>query len=66
VEIGSVVLQMASKKFRHGKKIFLIAPLHHHFEAKGWPSYQVTMRFWLVTAISATVGLIIFLIDKTI
>lgn len=66
VEIGSVVLQMASKKFRRGKKIFLIAPLHHHFEAKGWPSYQVTMRFWLVTAISATVGLIIFLIDKTI
>lgn len=64
LEIASVVIQMISKKFRHGKRVFLIAPLHHHFEAKGWPSYQVTMRFWMLTGISATIGLIIFLIDK--
>lgn len=63
LEILSVVLQMLSKKFRH-KKIFLIAPLHHHFEAKGWPSYQVTMRFWLVSCATAIAGLILFLIDK--
>lgn len=66
LEIGSVILQLLSKKFRHGKKIFLIAPLHHHFEAKGWPAYQVTMRFWLITGLSAAVGLIIYLIDRTI
>lgn len=64
LEIGSVVLQLASKKLRHGKKIFLIAPLHHHFEAKGWPAYQVTMRFWLITGLSAGLGLIIFLVDR--
>ncbi|MCX6778774.1 MAG: hypothetical protein NTU97_00900 [Candidatus Magasanikbacteria bacterium] len=62
-EIFSVVLQMWSKKYRH-KKIFLVAPLHHHFEAKGWPSYQVTMRFWLITGATSLVGLILFLIDK--
>lgn len=64
IEIGAVVLQLASKKFRHGKKIFLVAPLHHHFEAKGWPAHQVTMRFWLIAGLSAVVGLIVFLIDK--
>lgn len=64
LEIGSVVLQLASKKMRQGKKIFLVAPLHHHFEAKGWPAYQVTMRFWLITGLTAILGLIVFLIDK--
>ena len=43
----SVILQILSKKFRNGKKIFKVAPLHHHFEAEGWPSYKVTMRFWI-------------------
>lgn len=64
LEIGSVVLQLASKKLRRGKKIFLVAPLHHHFEAKGWPAHQVTMRFWLITGLTAVLGLIVFLIDK--
>lgn len=62
-EIFSVVLQMWSKKYRH-KKIFLVAPIHHHFEAKGWPAYQVTMRFWLIAGASSLIGLILFLIDK--
>src|SRR3989344_2084939 len=48
VEVISDVLQFASKRFR-GKKIFIIAPIHHHFEAKGWPPYKVTMRFWIVS-----------------
>lgn len=64
LEIGSVVLQLASKKLRHGKKIFLSTPLHHHFEAKGWPAHQVTMRFWLITGLTAVLGLIVFLVDK--
>lgn len=62
IESLSVIIQVLSKKLRHGKKIFLIAPLHHHFEARGWPAYAVTMRFWLVSAIAATVGVAIRLI----
>jgi len=57
----SVIIQMLSKKIR-GKKIFLIAPLHHHFEAKGWPAYKVTMRYWIVSLIFAIFGLILALI----
>lgn len=58
IESGSVILQLLSKKFRK-KKIFLAAPLHHHFEAKGWPAYKVTMRFWVIGAVAAIVGITI-------
>jgi len=58
VESGSVILQLLSKRFR-GKKLFLAAPIHHHFEAKGWPSYQVTMRFWLISMVMMMIGVII-------
>lgn len=57
----SNVLQILSKKFRNGKKIFRIAPLHHHFEAIGWPSYKVTMRYWIFSMISAATGVILAL-----
>lgn len=57
----SVIIQVASKKMRK-KKIFLSAPIHHHFEAIGWPSYKVTMRFWIVGVVSALLGMIIALI----
>lgn len=63
IESGSVILQVASKKFRH-RKIFLSTPIHHHFEAKGWPETQVTMRLWMLSAIGAIIGLIIFLVDS--
>lgn len=66
LESGSVILQLTSKKLRHGKKIFLSTPIHHHFEALGWHETQVTMRFWMVNAIGAIVGLIIFLVDSKI
>lgn len=65
VESGSVLLQLGSKKLR-GKKIFLSTPIHHHFEALGWPETQVTMRFWMISAVGAIIGLIIFLIDSKI
>ncbi len=65
VESLSVIVQMISKKFR-GKKIFLSTPIHHHFEALGWPESQVTMRFWMINAIGAIVGLVIFLVDSKI
>jgi phospho-N-acetylmuramoyl-pentapeptide-transferase len=59
-EAGSVILQLTSKKLRHGKKIFRISPVHHHFEAGGWPETKVTMRFWLVGQVAALVGLVLF------
>jgi len=62
-EVASDVIQFASKRFR-GKKIFLIAPLHHHFEALGWPPYKVTMRFWIVGMVAAIIGMAIALIGR--
>jgi len=59
---ASNILQVLSKKFRNGKKIFLVAPIHHHFEAIGWPSYKVTMRYWIIGIIFAVIGMIIALI----
>ena len=57
-ESASVIIQLASKRFR-GKKVFLAAPIHHHFEALGWPSYKVTMRFWIISIVMAIVGVVI-------
>jgi len=65
MESGSVILQLTSKKLS-GKKIFLSTPIHHHFEALGWPEMQVTMRFWVINAVGAIIGLIIFLVDSKI
>ena len=59
----SDVIQMTSRKFRNGKKVFLFAPLHHHFEALGWPKYKVVMRYWIVGVISAIIGVILSLIS---
>ena len=61
IESGSVILQLFSKKFR-GKKIFLASPIHHHFEAKGWPHYKITMRFWIIGVIAAIIGVAIRLL----
>lgn len=58
LEAGSSSLQIASKKL-FGRKIFLSAPIHHHFEAIGWPETKVTMRFWILGAVLATLGLMI-------
>ena len=58
----SVIVQVLSKKLRNGKKVFLVAPIHHHFEAKGWPAYKVTMRYWVVSIVCAIFGIIIALI----
>lgn len=63
LETASVMLQIGSKKLR-GKKVFIAAPLHHHFEAKGWPHYKVTMRFWVVSVVTAIIGMVIHLIGQ--
>lgn len=58
----SNIIQMTSKKLRNGKKVFLVAPLHHHFEALGWPAYKVVMRYWVIGIIFAIIGMIITII----
>jgi phospho-N-acetylmuramoyl-pentapeptide-transferase len=63
VESLSVIIQMLSKKIRH-KKVFLSAPIHHHFEALGWPETRITMRFWILSALFTVIGIVIFFIDK--
>jgi len=56
-ETLSVILQVGSYKLRHGKRIFLMAPLHHHYEQKGWHESQVIVRFWIITIILVLIGL---------
>lgn len=58
----SVILQIASKKLRRGKKIFLIAPYHHHLEAKWMLEETIVMKFWLVGALLSAAGLIFYLL----
>lgn len=59
----SVIIQLTSKKIR-GKKVFLSAPVHHHFQALGWTESKIVMRFWVIAGVMAVAGLIIFLLDK--
>ncbi len=63
MEAASVIVQLASKRWR-GKKVFLVAPLHHHFEAKGWPAYKVTMRFWVISVVFAVIGMVAALFGR--
>ncbi len=58
----SVILQLLSKKIRNGKKIFKVAPIHHHFEAIGWPASKVVMRFWIIGVICAISGVVLALL----
>lgn len=64
IESASVLIQLASKKLRNGKKVFLAAPIHHHFEAKGWSESQITMRFWIISVIFSGLGLILYFLSK--
>jgi len=57
----SNIVQIFGKKVL-GSKILRIAPLHHHFEALGWPPYKVTMRYWVVGTIAAIIGMTIALL----
>lgn len=56
-EAFSVVLQVVSFRFRNKKRVFLCAPLHHHFEYKGWPETKVVLRFWIIGLLLALLGL---------
>ena len=59
VEMLSVIIQLLSKRFRHGKRVFKAAPIHHHFEALDWGESKVTMRFWIIGAFCAFLGIIV-------
>jgi len=62
-ESVSVIIQVLSKKIR-GKKVFLSAPIHHHFEALGWVESQITMRFWIISAVATIFGLVLFFLAR--
>lgn len=57
-ETLSVILQVASYRLRGKKRLFLCAPLHHHFEYKGWPETKVVIRFWIIGLLLAFIGII--------
>ena len=63
IESATVIMQVISKKL-FKKKIFLSTPIHHHFEALGWPESQITMRFWIISIVSTGLGLALFFMDK--
>lgn len=63
IETMSSIIQIASKRW-FGRKVFNSAPIHHHFESLGWPETKVTMRFWVIGAIFAIIGLVIALFGR--
>lgn len=63
-ETLSVIINRTSRKLRGGKKVFLSSPIHHHFEAIGWPETKVTMRFWILGQVASVLGLIVFLMGR--
>ena len=56
LEAGSVIIQVSSYKVT-GKRVFLMAPLHHHYEQKGWSESTVVVRFWIISLIFSIIGL---------
>ncbi len=58
MEALSVILQVLSYRYRNKKRVFLCAPLHHHFEFKGWPETKVVLRFWIIALILGLIGII--------
>jgi phospho-N-acetylmuramoyl-pentapeptide-transferase len=56
IETLSVMIQVASFKLT-GKRVFRMAPIHHHFELKGWPEPRVIVRFWIISVVLVLVGL---------
>lgn len=64
LETLSVTIQLTSKKFRNWKKIFRIAPYHHHLEAIWWSEENVVFRFWLIWLITSVIGIIFYILQK--
>ncbi len=62
LEAASAIIQLLSKRF-FKRKVFLSAPIHHHFQALGWPETKVTMRFWIIAAVMSIIGIILYFIS---
>lgn len=60
LEAFSVIIQVSYFKISKGKRIFLMSPIHHHFELRGWPEQKVVIRFWIVSIMMALFGLTLF------
>ena len=60
---ASDIIQITSYKYFNKRRVFLVAPLHHHFQALGWPSEKVVMRYWIVSVVSAITGIILYLVS---
>ncbi len=63
VTSASVIIQTNVYKYFNKKRVFLVAPLHHHFQALGWPREKVVMRYWIVSVVSAITGVILFIVS---
>ena len=63
ITILSDIIQLTSKRFRNGKKVFLVAPLHNHFIVKGWSREKVTMRYWIFSLMCAVAGIVLALVS---
>ena len=61
IETVSVIMQIGYFKASGGKRIFRMSPMHHHFELGGWPETKITLRFWIVGALSGLLGITLFL-----
>lgn len=65
IEALSFFIQVLARKIWH-KKVFKSAPIHHHLQAIGWSEPKIVMRFWVISGVSAVIGLLLFLLDKTL
>ena len=62
LEVTSVIIQVASFRTT-GKRVFLMSPIHHHFELLGWPEFTVVVRFWIICGLAVAIGLGVFYAD---
>jgi phospho-N-acetylmuramoyl-pentapeptide-transferase len=60
MELFSVIIQVGSFKLRKGKRVFKIAPIHHHFEMLDWPEVNITIRFWIISGLCVMTGIGLF------
>jgi len=63
IETLSVAIQVGYFKATHGRRIFRMSPLHHHFELGGWPETKITLRFWIVGGLAGLLGVTLFLAE---
>jgi phospho-N-acetylmuramoyl-pentapeptide-transferase len=63
IDTGSVIVQRAYFKVTKGKRIFLMSPIHHHFELKGWAEVTVVVRFWIISALFVVAGVGMFYLE---